>query len=209
MGWPDRLMAIGGGLAIPRTAKEKSKKFGFNFESGWTTPYQLWILILASSNLEEEEKRRKMLQPPARLSLTNPNSPSLQNPTPPKLPHQQPQQLQPSSNFSSTISTTTTTTSSTLLSSPTSPSCAVPSPPNSHPGLQTLRALAQVLSLAHRLSRFASYLPLFPNPSATLNDPTHFLSLLHQRNHLPIQLPPNPALRSRRWTPRNPWSLIF
>ncbi|XP_059462945.1 mediator of RNA polymerase II transcription subunit 4 [Corylus avellana] len=56
-----------------------------------------------------------MLQSPARLGLTNPNSPSLQNPTPPKLPHQQPQQLQPSSNFSSAISTTTTT-SSTLLS---------------------------------------------------------------------------------------------
>ena len=54
-----------------------------------------------------------MLQSPARLGLTNPNSPSLQNPTPPKLPHQQPQQLQPSSNFSSAI---TTTTSSTLLS---------------------------------------------------------------------------------------------
>ncbi|KAE8099520.1 hypothetical protein FH972_017496 [Carpinus fangiana] len=55
-----------------------------------------------------------MLQSPARLGLTNPNSPSLQNPTPPKLPHQQPQQLQPSSNFSSAINTTTT--SSTLLS---------------------------------------------------------------------------------------------
>ncbi|XP_062166005.1 mediator of RNA polymerase II transcription subunit 4 [Alnus glutinosa] len=55
-----------------------------------------------------------MLQSPARLGLTNPNSPSLQNPTPPKLPHQQPQ-LQTSSNLSSAISTTTTT-SSTLLS---------------------------------------------------------------------------------------------
>lgn len=58
-----------------------------------------------------------MLQSPARLGLTNPNSPSLQNPTPPKLPHQPPHhptQLQPSSNLSSTV--TITTTSSTLLS---------------------------------------------------------------------------------------------
>ncbi|KAG6643025.1 hypothetical protein I3843_09G177000 [Carya illinoinensis] len=58
-----------------------------------------------------------MLQSPARLGLTNPNSPSLQNPTPPKLPHQPPHhptQHQPSSNHSSTV--TITTTSSTLLS---------------------------------------------------------------------------------------------
>ena len=60
--------------------------------------------------------QHQIVQSPARLGLTNPNSPSLQNPTPPKYPSSQPQpqpqqsQQQPNSNLSAT------TTSSTLLS---------------------------------------------------------------------------------------------
>ncbi|XVF07980.1 hypothetical protein REPUB_Repub06bG0185800 [Reevesia pubescens] len=61
--------------------------------------------------------QHQLVQSPARLGLTNPNSPSLQTPTPPKYPSSQPQsqpqppQQQPSSNISAA-----TTTSSTLLS---------------------------------------------------------------------------------------------
>ncbi|OMO72618.1 Mediator complex, subunit Med4 [Corchorus capsularis] len=67
--------------------------------------------------------QHQIVQSPARLGLTNPNSPSLQNPTPPKYPSSQtqlqpqpqpqppqPPQQQPSSNLSAS------TTSSTLLS---------------------------------------------------------------------------------------------
>ncbi|KAL5711199.1 Mediator of RNA polymerase II transcription subunit 4 [Ranunculus cassubicifolius] len=55
----------------------------------------------------------QMLQSPARLGLTNPNSPSLSNPTTPKLHYNQSQQQSP---LPSNLTTTTTTTSSTLLS---------------------------------------------------------------------------------------------
>ncbi|XP_057983663.1 mediator of RNA polymerase II transcription subunit 4 [Malania oleifera] len=55
----------------------------------------------------------QIVQSPARLGLTNPNSPSLQNPAAPKLTSQAPQ-FQHSHQQSS--SATTTTTSSTLLS---------------------------------------------------------------------------------------------
>ncbi|KAK8498972.1 hypothetical protein V6N13_015123 [Hibiscus sabdariffa] len=58
--------------------------------------------------------QHQIVQSPARLGLTNPNSPSLQNPTPPKYPSSQPQsqsqQQTPNSNVSAI------TTSSTLLS---------------------------------------------------------------------------------------------
>ncbi|KAL4308480.1 hypothetical protein GQ457_01G016880 [Hibiscus cannabinus] len=58
--------------------------------------------------------QHQIVQSPARLGLTNPNSPSLQNPTPPKYPSSQPQsqsqQQTPNSNVSAV------TTSSTLLS---------------------------------------------------------------------------------------------
>ncbi|KAK8510706.1 hypothetical protein V6N13_024797 [Hibiscus sabdariffa] len=58
--------------------------------------------------------QHQTVQSPARLGLTNPNSPSLQNPTPPKYPSSQPQsqsqQQTPNSNVSAI------TTSSTLLS---------------------------------------------------------------------------------------------
>ncbi|XP_022748477.1 mediator of RNA polymerase II transcription subunit 4 [Durio zibethinus] len=54
----------------------------------------------------------QIVQSPARLGLTNPNSPSLQNPTPPKYPSSQPQQPQQQSGSSLSPATT----SSTLLS---------------------------------------------------------------------------------------------
>lgn len=56
-------------------------------------------------------------QSPARLGLTNPNSPSLQNPTPSKLPPpSQPSITLPSTSAAAAATTTTATTSSTLLS---------------------------------------------------------------------------------------------
>ncbi|EXB81224.1 hypothetical protein L484_013165 [Morus notabilis] len=70
--------------------------------------------------------QHQIVQSPARLGLTNPNSPSLQNhpTTPPKLPPSQPSTILPSSSSSSSASAsaataaaaTTTTTSSALLS---------------------------------------------------------------------------------------------
>lgn len=109
-----------------------------------------------------------MLQSPARLGLTNPNSPSLQNPTPPKITHHPNHQLQPSSNLSSsttipTISTTTTTTTSSTLLSLLPPL----------PRAQTL--LLQMASLASKLfevspnrslwlTAFRGSLPTFLSP---------------------------------------------
>ncbi|WCJ41644.1 Mediator of RNA polymerase II transcription subunit 4 [Euphorbia peplus] len=65
--------------------------------------------------------QHQIVQSPARLGLTNPNSPSLQNPTPPKFPssssshHQQPQP-NPSNSSATATATGTTATSSALLS---------------------------------------------------------------------------------------------
>lgn len=106
-----------------------------------------------------------MLQSPARLGLTNPNSPSLQNPTPPKITHHPNHQLQPSSNLSSSTTApiiSTTTTSSTLLS-------LLPPLPRA----QTL--LLQMASLASKLFEVS------PNRSLWL---TAF------RGSLPTFLPP-------------------
>ncbi|XVF55409.1 hypothetical protein PTKIN_Ptkin06aG0033800 [Pterospermum kingtungense] len=58
--------------------------------------------------------QHQVVQSPARLGLTNPNSPSLQNPTPPKCPSSQPQPQQPHQQPNSNLSSETT--SSTLLS---------------------------------------------------------------------------------------------
>ncbi|XWS55768.1 hypothetical protein CRYUN_Cryun09bG0029000 [Craigia yunnanensis] len=58
--------------------------------------------------------QHQIVQSPARLGLTNPNSPSLQNPTPPKYPSSQPQPQQSQQQPNSSLSATTT--SSTLLS---------------------------------------------------------------------------------------------
>ncbi|KAJ7972458.1 Mediator of RNA polymerase II transcription subunit 4 [Quillaja saponaria] len=55
--------------------------------------------------------QHQIVQSPARLGLTNPNSPSIQNPTPARLPPSQTQHQQPSQSTS-----TSTTTSSALLS---------------------------------------------------------------------------------------------
>ncbi|XP_043701647.1 mediator of RNA polymerase II transcription subunit 4 [Telopea speciosissima] len=75
----------------------------------------------------QQNHQSPMLQSPARLGLTNPNSPSLSNPATPKLssqtpqhqqhfvPHHQQQQQQPQQTPSTTASLTTTTTSSALL----------------------------------------------------------------------------------------------
>ncbi|KAK6290353.1 hypothetical protein POUND7_001894 [Theobroma cacao] len=61
--------------------------------------------------------QHQIVQSPARLGLTNPNSPSLQNPTPPKYPSSQPQpQPPPQQQQPSSTNLSATTTSSALLS---------------------------------------------------------------------------------------------
>ncbi|XVE61763.1 hypothetical protein DITRI_Ditri06bG0066000 [Diplodiscus trichospermus] len=60
--------------------------------------------------------QHQIVQSPARLGLTNPNSPSLQNPTPPKYPSSQPQPQQQQPQQQPTSSLAATTTSATLLS---------------------------------------------------------------------------------------------
>ncbi|KAF4382236.1 hypothetical protein G4B88_011565 [Cannabis sativa] len=72
----------------------------------WLTPPRQ-SQILSSQTGKRKMLQHQIVQSPARLGLTNPNSPSLPNPTPPKIP--------PSHHVSSN-SSATTTTSSTLLS---------------------------------------------------------------------------------------------
>ncbi|KAJ8899654.1 hypothetical protein K2173_019350 [Erythroxylum novogranatense] len=108
--------------------------------------------------------QHQIVQSPARLGLTNPNSPSLQNPTPPRFPSSQ--------QHHSTTATTTTTT----LHPPTSStsSALLPLLP---PLLRAQSLLLQMASLAsklfdvssnrsHWLSAFRGSLPTFLSSSA-------------------------------------------
>ncbi|KAK4833456.1 hypothetical protein QYF36_005399 [Acer negundo] len=110
-------------------------------------------------NYSEEIKmlQHQIVQSPARLGLTNPNSPSLQNSTPPKFPSSATHHLHHHStatastitatSAAATTSTTTTTTTTTNTSAPTSSTLLPLLPPL--PRAQAL--LLQMASLASKL----------------------------------------------------------
>ncbi|XVF76523.1 hypothetical protein PTKIN_Ptkin13bG0272500 [Pterospermum kingtungense] len=129
--------------------------------------------------------QHQLVQSPARLGLTNPNSPSLQNPTPPKYPSSQPQQQQPQQqqqqqqqqqppNSANLSAATTTTTSSTLLS--------------------LLPPLLRAQSLLHQMASLASKLfEVSPNRALWV---TSFRGTLPSFLSSQIQSMPPPPLES-------------